>query len=585
MAKSVTQKYVEHALRLIRVANGLNASSTADLRTMARRIKKAMGDADFGGYSKKELAALLKQIEGIVNGTYGSIAARKTAAVRQLMPIEAKFAARASAFPNVASEALVARTASNFTLMGRTIEETFATQASRLMDRMTAEIRMAAEAGQSGKEVIERVLGTGKDLRNGVIDDAVRKVRGVGDATVHSAADAGRRATMAANGVNALMWHAILDPKVCIECAERAGKLWDMDGNPLGHDIPYASPALHPWCRCILLPQKFKDGPPEDGGAQMDKFDDWLETLTVEQQNDLLGAGRAELWRNDVITTSDLINQNGQVMTLRELRDEFIGAEDESATRAEEQAQEEAPPTEPDAPVEETAAVEDPAPPPAEEPKSAIVEPDPETTPLYDYPTDWDDPTKYPTTGVAGQYIEDRNIDMLNADNEDLNDAHEFYKRDAGARAINGYLRTGEGDETTRLHAEVLRDQLQNAPPSEGPMRGWRGVAYRVDSPLGEMLESVRLGDTFNARGFTSLSLDKDTANYFLERNTDSRRIETIMEIRMPPGTRALSGVLGEEELILDHMSQFRLIGERPREPGVEGLYRRYLILEYIPRG
>jgi hypothetical protein len=329
VAKTVTQKYVEHALRLIRVANGLNASSTVDLRTMARKIKSAMGTADFGEYSKREMNALLKQIDAIVSSTYTNIAARKVGAVRQLMPMEAKFAARASAFPTVASEALVARTAANFTLMGRTVDETFAVQAQRLMDRITAEVRLAAEAGQSGKEAIERVLGTGRDLRNGIIDDAIRKVRGVGDATIHSAADAGRRATMAANGVNALKWHAILDPKVCIECAERAGKLWDMDGEPIGHDIPYASPALHPWCRCILLPQKFKDGPPEDGGKDIDKFDDWMETLNPKRQDDLLGKGRAELWRQDVITTSDLINQHGQVLSLRELRDKFVDEDDD----------------------------------------------------------------------------------------------------------------------------------------------------------------------------------------------------------------------------------------------------------------
>jgi len=590
VAKTVTQKYVEHALRLIRVANGLNASSTVDLRTMARKIKSAMGTADFGGYSKKELNALLKQIDTIVTSAYAGIAARKVGAVRQLMPIEAKFAARASAFPTVAGEALVARTASNFTLMGRTLDETFAVQAQRLMDRMTAEIRLAAEAGQSGKEVVERVLGTGKDLRNGVIDDAIRKVRGVGDATVHSAADAGRRATMAANGVNALKWHAILDPKVCIECAERAGKLWDMDGEPIGHDIPYASPALHPWCRCILLPQKFKDGPPEDGGKDIDKFDDWLETLTPEQQNDILGEGRAELWRSEVITTADLINQNGQVVTLSELREEVLGypteAEESEAAQVgdveEQQTEPDATPT-----TEEQSAIEEML---AEEPAA----PSPIET-LHDYPPAWDEPysteagtdeeTGAPIVdiGHALDYIEERHVEAMRWGDE-LSAAHDHYVKDAGARELNEYLRTGRGSDEARTQAELLREQIANAPPSEEAMRGFRGVSYRPDSELGRMLESIRVGDTFEAAGLTSVSAEPYTASYFIMRNSDDRRIDTFMEVRMPPGTRAISGSVGERELILDHRSAFRFIAEGPRQL-VDGRYRRFIILEHIPGG
>jgi len=394
------------------------------------------------------------------------------------MPIEAKFAARASAFPTVAGEALVARTASNFTLMGRTLDETFAVQAQRLMDRMTAEIRLAAEAGQSGKEVVERVLGTGKDLRNGVIDDAIRKVRGVGDATVHSAADAGRRATMAANGVNALKWHAILDPKVCIECAERAGKLWDMDGEPIGHDIPYA-----------------------DGGKDIDKFDDWLETLTPEQQNDILGEGRAELWRSEVITTADLINQNGQVVTLSELREEVLGypteAEESEAAQVgdveEQQTEPDATPT-----TEEQSAIEEML---AEEPAA----PSPIET-LHDYPPAWDEPysteagtdeeTGAPIVdiGHALDYIEERHVEAMRWEDE-LSAAHDHYVKDAGARELNEYLRTGRGSDEARTQAELLREQIANAPPSEEAMRGFRGVSYR---PHRELLHHAKLRRSAN---------------------------------------------------------------------------------------
>ena len=49
-------------------------------------------------------------------------------------------------------------------------------------------------------------------------------------------------------------------------------------------------------------------------------FDSWLATLSQAEQDDVLGKGRADLYRRKVITKADLVNQRGRVLTLAELR-------------------------------------------------------------------------------------------------------------------------------------------------------------------------------------------------------------------------------------------------------------------------
>lgn len=49
-------------------------------------------------------------------------------------------------------------------------------------------------------------------------------------------------------------------------------------------------------------------------------FDSWLVTLSQAEQDDVLGKGRADLYRRKIITKADLVNQRGRVLTLAELR-------------------------------------------------------------------------------------------------------------------------------------------------------------------------------------------------------------------------------------------------------------------------
>lgn len=119
----------------------------------------------------------------------------------------------------------------------------------------------------------------------------------------------------------------------------RDGKIWDTEYKPIGHELPYQRPPLHPRCRSMLqlvmkswqeLGFDGVDDLPESTRASMDgqvsektNYEEWLNSKTPEEQDKALGKGKADLWRRGVITFADMLDQSGRPMTLEQLSKEF----------------------------------------------------------------------------------------------------------------------------------------------------------------------------------------------------------------------------------------------------------------------
>lgn len=131
-----------------------------------------------------------------------------------------------------------------------------------------------------------------------------------------------------------------LDMRTSTVCQVRDGKMWDTEYKPIGHDLPYQRPPLHPRCRSILqlVMKSWKelgfDGVeemPESTRASMDgqvsektNYETWLNSKTPEEQDKALGKGKADLWRRGVITFADMLDQRGRPLTLSELQDDRL---------------------------------------------------------------------------------------------------------------------------------------------------------------------------------------------------------------------------------------------------------------------
>jgi hypothetical protein len=315
----VTDEYVKHALQLIRVANGLRADASALVRQMAQKIRLLLLGENLTELSFPALKRIVNEADSIAFEVFNQLEEQQISAVEDLIRNEVEWATRTGDYERAVSEAKILEQVKTFTTVGETISEQFDRIASNFHANVLQQVRQGADANQTDRQIVARIVGQGPLMSGGIGERTLRDVTGTIDAQVQAAADAGRRLAMAQNGVNAIQWHAVLDPLVCPSCGERADKFWTIDGKPIAHDIPFMPIPAHPWCRCIYLPQQIPENM-LDKIKPTNTFQKFLNSLTQAQQEDVLGVGRTQLWRDGKITLSDLIGQNGLVMTLKELK-------------------------------------------------------------------------------------------------------------------------------------------------------------------------------------------------------------------------------------------------------------------------
>lgn len=319
----LARAYTARALHLIRVGNGQVAEIRRELQALSRELRTLLAGEDVSALGRRALRALLGDIEAAVAGRYLEIANHQLAAAAELIAIEAGWAQRISGFQRPLSDAALTRLSSGLLVLGTPLRDAWASSGNDLSRRVAGVVREAAAGQAPADAVLARVLGSGPRGREtgGLLQSAARNADALGHTTVAEATTDARRETWKANGVNAFRWHAVLDEKTTAGCALRHGLVYDIDTlDPINHDVPIErEPPRHYRCRSILLPMAYAaDIPiPADGG--MSTFRDFFDSLPAAEQDRLFGDGRADLFRRGVITQTDLVNQAGRVLTLREL--------------------------------------------------------------------------------------------------------------------------------------------------------------------------------------------------------------------------------------------------------------------------
>ena len=135
--------------------------------------------------------------------------------------------------------------------------------------------------------------------------------------------------------------NSTLDKNTTVTCGARDGALWDLNGkglNKQGEANKFLVPPLHFRCRSILLPitKSFKelgiplDEVPSGTRSSMDgyvsrdtTFEKWFEGKSKSFQEEYLGIKRYKLFKDGVINFSDLVNQNGKTLTVRQLLEKY----------------------------------------------------------------------------------------------------------------------------------------------------------------------------------------------------------------------------------------------------------------------
>ena len=226
-------------------------------------------------------------------------------------------------------------------------------QGEDLQNAFADQMRQGMLRGETINQLRDRILGqdlpgvgaVGKvDLRTvadpaqrGLIKIARRNAEALVRTSAMSVNNAAQLAAYNANSdiIDKLQWTATLDPRTCLRCGAEDGKMWPLEE-------PHAVPPLHWNCRCVCVPitKTWEQLATKNKGlaVELDKipagtrasmggpvsgdttWESWLKDLPADEQTDILGPARQKLWDAGKLSISDLVDQQGNALTLAELK-------------------------------------------------------------------------------------------------------------------------------------------------------------------------------------------------------------------------------------------------------------------------
>jgi hypothetical protein len=221
---------------------------------------------------------------------------------------------------------------------------------SKLSEDKIIRIRQAVNngniQGQSVEQLMRRLRGTrAAGYADGILEIPRRHAETWVRTSIGHVANFARDDMYKANEdvLSAVIWTGTLDSLTCEQCVPRDGKRYSVrEHQPLGHSIPWgAGPGrLHPNDRCTSRPEvktwrelglDIDQGAPglraAFGGPVSAKVtaEEWLREHP-DSARQLYGKTRSDLFLKGGLSAEDLINRDGELWTLAELKEREAAA-------------------------------------------------------------------------------------------------------------------------------------------------------------------------------------------------------------------------------------------------------------------
>lgn len=342
----LAELFTDANLDALRFAAGQQVEVERKVRRMLRDVRDELLKAD--PTKRAEVDALIKHVSEILIKGYREIATGQAVAMGAFAPIAAKGAVNAvniAVGANLLDMPKRALKVSNLLIEGAPSADWWAGQAYNVRRRFSQVVLSGFAEGVTTDQMARAILGRGPVGRSlpgeGILDVSLREARSLVHASVQTVANAARRDTFKQNSdiVIGVRQISTLDGKTTLQCQARDQKEWTLEGEPVGHKIPYnGGTPLHWGCRSaetsvlkplvidgVTLPT-FRGSTRASRDGQVDSsltFEKWLEGKSQDFQDEALGRGRAKLWRDGVITFSDLLDLRGNPLTLKQLLDKY----------------------------------------------------------------------------------------------------------------------------------------------------------------------------------------------------------------------------------------------------------------------
>ncbi len=345
--QELLDKIIRFQVDIRRYEAGVQRRIIERLQDMQKDLIAEASSQELSALSRRKLNASLSNISPILAEHYSAAADSLNDDLQGLAGVqisEAEKSLKATAFiegsVKLPSDTVIDRVSRDVLINGGPLKSWWDKQRDDTIFKVSAQIREGVLLSETNQQIINRIIG--KNDIPGIMPLARKNAAALVQTATHTVANEARQAVYDRNDdiIKSYVWFTAMDSHVCPLCIGRSGKRWRNNDNrtPIGHSIPFQIPPIHFNDRCVLLPETLTfeelgvDLPEPEistrasslGPISADStFDDYLKRVPVSQQDDMLGVGRAQLWREGRITLSQLLDGKGRELTLDELRKRY----------------------------------------------------------------------------------------------------------------------------------------------------------------------------------------------------------------------------------------------------------------------
>ena len=332
---------ISDALNVLRFSANEKAEALKRLSSMEKELIAKLSEEDLSSLNSRAIAKILASSDEIIANKYkevfegvdlfniASVSSSNSATMLNVvLGIEDAKSAPLNYLRSVASAVLI---------QGAPSKDWWQAQADDLKLKFASQVRQGAINGETNQQIISRIVG--KNGQPGVMPVARRNAASLVQTSIQTIANDARRRTFKSNSalIKGLKQVSTLDSHTTIVCVSYSGAEWNLNYEPInGYDLPFNGGAPRHWnCRSVEIPltKTYRelgvdiDEPNGTTRASSDgqisantTFEGFLKRKGKAYQDEVLGPGRAQLWRDGKITLRDLVNSEGNPISLEELR-------------------------------------------------------------------------------------------------------------------------------------------------------------------------------------------------------------------------------------------------------------------------
>ena len=337
---TLTDDIIRHALQIQRLSAGEQQRLKPLMDQLADDLRGLLESGNLSEAGKREINALIKQAEDVIAGAYVDAAQIVDAQELAKTVAEKTQTILISALPGAAVQMptaqVLASLATDVMIEGSPAKAYWAKQSEDTAFRFSAQVRQGVANGEPTAKIVQRIVG--KRGEPGVMDVSRQHAATLVNASVQTVANDARLASFRANAdiIKGVRQISTLDSHTSTICIAYSGAEWDLDGKPLKGAPPFnGGPPRHWNCRSVLVPitRSFKElgidlpdlepttRASKDGQIAADTtFESFLDRQSKEFQDEVLGKGRADMWRAGDLTLRDLVSGTGRPLTLTQLK-------------------------------------------------------------------------------------------------------------------------------------------------------------------------------------------------------------------------------------------------------------------------